>query len=436
VADTNIKTIMPSVSVEEDGDIALPADYEQLVAEQSSSPRENAHSLILGQAALHGLAGRIVWKLEPETEAHPAAMLIEILMNFGSIIGRTAHYEVEDMKHYGNINAVRVGQTSKGRKGTAGARINRIFKDVDPGWFVERRVSGLSSGEGLVHQVRDDVYNEDGDRIVEKGVADKRLLVREGEFAQALAVMQRQGNTLSPTIRNAWDGLALGSLVRSSQLAATDAHISILGDITQEELNFMLSHADTFNGFANRFFWVLTERNGVKPFGGEELEWKQEIEELKKAAEFARKQKRVFMDHNARRMWARVYPKLSEGHSGQFGAATSRAEAQVVRLALLYALLDQSEYIRSEHLAAALTFWRYCEESARLIFGALTPEQQKIVAALERKPLTQGAIRRQVFSDHRPSGAVALDLAKLQGLKLVELVPDNRGVELYRLTAR
>lgn len=42
----------------------------------------------------------------------------------------------------------------------------------------------------------------------------------------------------------------------------------------------------------------------------------------------------------------------------------------------------------------------------------------------------------QVFSDHRPSGAVALDLAKLQGLKLVELVPDNRGVEQYRLTAR
>ncbi len=83
----------PNRSVGEDDEIVLPADYEQLVAEQSSSPRENTHSLILGETALHGLAGRIVRKLEPETEAHPAAMLVEIVMNFGSIIGRTAYYE-------------------------------------------------------------------------------------------------------------------------------------------------------------------------------------------------------------------------------------------------------------------------------------------------------------------------------------------------------
>ncbi len=132
----------PNRSVGEDDEIVLPADYEQLVAEQSSSPRENTHSLILGETALHGLAGRIVRKLEPETEAHPAAMLVEIVMNFGSIIGRTAYYEVEDMTHCGNLFAVRVGQTSKGRKGTAGARINRIFKDVDPVWFQDRRAGG------------------------------------------------------------------------------------------------------------------------------------------------------------------------------------------------------------------------------------------------------------------------------------------------------
>jgi DNA replicative helicase MCM subunit Mcm2 (Cdc46/Mcm family) len=160
------------------------------------------------------------------------------------------------------------------------------------------------------------------------------------------------------------------------------------------------------------------------------------VEELKKAADFARKQKRIFMDHNARRMWDRVYQTLSAGHDGRFGAATSRAEAQVVRLALLYAMLDRSKYIKSEHLAAALTLWRYCEESARLIFGALTSEEQKIVNVLAQNPLTQGAIRRKVFGDHRPSAAVARDLARLQELKLVELVPDDRGVELYRLAAR
>ena len=49
------------------------------------------------------------------------------------------------------------------------------------------------------------------------------------------------------------------------------------------------------------------------------------------------------------------------GHSGLYGAVTSRAEAQVVRLSLIYALLDCSPVIRQEHLLAALALWEYCE---------------------------------------------------------------------------
>ena len=40
-----------------------------------------------------------------------------------------------------------------------------------------------------------------------------------------------------------------------------------------------------------------------------------------------------------------------------------------MRLACLYALLDQSKTVGPKHLEAALAFWRYSEASARLIFG-------------------------------------------------------------------
>ena len=46
---------------------------------------------------------------------------------------------------------------------------------------------------------------------------------------------------------------------------------------------------------------------------------------------------------------------------GMLGAVTSRAEAQVVRLSCLYALLDSSKVIRRQHMTAALAVWRYCE---------------------------------------------------------------------------
>ncbi len=51
------------------------------------------------------------------------------------------------------------------------------------------------------------------------------------------------------------------------------------------------------------------------------------------------------------------------------GAIISRGEAQVMRLACLYALLDRSTLVRPEHLKAALALWDYSEKSAKLIFG-------------------------------------------------------------------
>jgi hypothetical protein len=52
-----------------------------------------------------------------------------------------------------------------------------------------------------------------------------------------------------------------------------------------------------------------------------------------------------------------------------FGSITARAAPQVMRLCLLYALLDRTRTISAEHLSAALALWRYCEDSARYIFG-------------------------------------------------------------------
>jgi hypothetical protein len=47
----------------------------------------------------------------------------------------------------------------------------------------------------------------------------------------------------------------------------------------------------------------------------------------------------------------------------------ARAEAQVLRLSSVYALLDQSPVVQVDHLLAALACWEYAEESARFIFG-------------------------------------------------------------------
>src|SRR5262249_22824377 len=100
------------------------------------------------------------------------------------------------------------------------------------------------------------------------GVADKRLLCVESEFASVVRVLEREGNTLSATIRQAWESGNLRTLVKNNPACATGAHISIVGHVTVEEVRRYLSATEQANGFGNRFCWALVRRSKVLPDGG------------------------------------------------------------------------------------------------------------------------------------------------------------------------
>jgi hypothetical protein len=111
---------------------------------------------VLDPAALTGIAGEFVELIAPGSEADPVGLLLQFLVGAGCALDRTAYYEVEATRHYTNLFAVAVGLTAAGRKGTSWAHVRRIFEDagVLPGTNIK---AGLSSGEGIIHAVRDPV---------------------------------------------------------------------------------------------------------------------------------------------------------------------------------------------------------------------------------------------------------------------------------------
>ncbi|MFA5928555.1 MAG: bifunctional DNA primase/polymerase, partial [Candidatus Margulisiibacteriota bacterium] len=224
----------------------------------------------LSEEAFHGLAGEIVHAIEPHTESDSAALLLQLLVCFGNIIGRFAYYPVEASKHFLNLFTVLVGQTAKGRKGTSFNHVKRIFSSIDLDWVGKCQQDGLSSGEGLICAVRDETIKKDkkGKNVVIEGVSDKRMLVVEPEFASVLKVSSREGNTLSTVVRKAWDDGRLKILTKNSPATATDAHISMIGHITNEELRRYLNSTEAANGFGNRFLWVCCRRSKCLPMGG------------------------------------------------------------------------------------------------------------------------------------------------------------------------
>src|SRR5688500_15057948 len=140
----------------------------------------------LSPVALFGLPGDIVKAILPQSEADPAALLVQTLVFFGNCIGRSAHFVAEDDKQHSHLFAILVGYTSKERKCTSLGRVRRIFRDVDKGWLSKQIVNGLSSGEGLISVVNGDglaVEIEDEDGTIIHAGADKRLLVIESEFS-------------------------------------------------------------------------------------------------------------------------------------------------------------------------------------------------------------------------------------------------------------
>jgi hypothetical protein len=102
--------------------------------------------------------------------------------------------------------------------------------------------------------------------------------------------------------------------------------------------------------------------------------------------EWAQEPRMLRRDAEASAIWHAVYGTLTSGHPGMLGAATNRAEAQVLRLSVLYAVLDCSDVIRAPHLLAALAVWRYCDQTALWLFGDATgdPTADTILSALRR----------------------------------------------------
>jgi len=231
----------------------------------------------LAQAAFQGLAGEIVRLIDPHTEADPVALLFQLLAAFGNLIGRDKYIIADGAYHHLSLYGVLVGQTSKGRKGTSWNHIANLVERVDPDWRKNCVTQGLSSGEGLIWEVRDPIEETKPIRkngrhtgeyetiIANQGEADKRLLIIEGEFANVLKVIAREGNTLSPVIRSAWDCGDLRCMVKTSPAKATGAHISIIGHITRYELRRLLTQTESANGFANRFCWLAVRRSKCLP---------------------------------------------------------------------------------------------------------------------------------------------------------------------------
>src|SRR3984885_166740 len=362
---------------------------------------------ILGDAALYGVAGLVVCGLAPHSEAHPAAILLQLLAAFGNAVGPAPHCMVDATRHGLNLFVALVGES---RKGTSWNQIRCLFTEVDRPWVAERITTARLTPTALIYALRD-----------QQPATDRRLLALSEEFAAVLHSVRRVKGHLSPLLRCAWDGSDLRSLAGLHPIQATGTHISLIAHITQRELEDNLLPTEAHNGFANRCLWIAVQRSQCLPEGGnlDAHERSALAAELRRALDWTADAGniRLVRDDEARALWHERYPALSQARPGLYGAAPSRAEAQVLRLSAIYAVLDCSSIIRLPHLQAALAVWDYCSASAALLFGTSTGDHtaDRILEAINMSP--GGFLSRSqmsaLFHGHLSSSRIEAALEQL-----------------------
>lgn len=389
----------------------------------SDEPFMGAAGFELGPAAFHGLPGKTVHTIEPVTEASLAGVLVSYLTAFGAAVGPTPFVLADGARHGSRLFAVLVGKTARARKGTSWRVTRNVLAAADPVFAASQILGGFGSGEALIEMV-----GGAADEDEEEGEAkphDPRVLVLEEEFARILRVAERDGSTLSPILRQAWDDGDLSVLTRKKPVRARGAHVSVLAHVTTDELLARLRGVELANGFGNRFMFVLVERSKRIP-DGRGLD-RDEVERL--ASEWRRMLQRartcagpLQRSAEADALWRDWYLSLDDNRPGMLGALLARAEAQVLRLSLVYALADGEGTIDLPHLYAALEVWRYAERSALAIFGdAVGDPVADLILRDLREAAECGLTRNEIYNllgrhERRVTIEAALDLLEGRAL--------------------
>lgn len=338
-----------------------PLDY-AIPAVPAAAPRPATDDPwpTMPDAAYHGVAGSIVKAVAPHTEADPVGLLGSLLATVGACMSHQK-FIYQGSAQGPNIFVVLVGDTATGRKGTAGSIIRDIMSAAYQPWE-KLVVAGLGSGEALVTHLK----RLEGE--------EHRALVLESEFGRLLTVMSREGSTLSPVVRDAWDGAPIGRFLAREQALVTWHHVGILAHVTPIELRAKLDTAEAANGFGNRFAWLAVRRTRLVPFPEmPRTAASPYLRDLHDAIVDAQTPGELKWSPEARERWEVLYSSIAlRAPYGVTGSLLARTEAQVARFALLYALLDRSETVDIDHLLAAEAVWSYAEQSVRHIFGQST----------------------------------------------------------------
>jgi hypothetical protein len=312
--------------------------------------------------AMIGVLGDFVKYALPFSEADANNLLGQSLAVVGNFLGRKRYANYAADVHYSNLNVAIIGGTGSG-KGQGGSMVELLAKSIDPKWQESAYQFSAASGEALVRLLS----NKD----------DARVVLQVPEMSILFNSMNRDGSTLSGYLRHAYDGKIIqhNKVKVADSIFAKNYHLSVVGQITPQELVQFMGAQEFYNGTANRFIWNLVQRSKSLPRQSKRPNFTEigmriamqggiPVEGESMQADFTDAGGKVWDEfyEETKRLHDRIDPKLA--------ASQQRFHANALRTALVYAQLDESWapgqplLMEAKHVRAAVAIVERSRESA------------------------------------------------------------------------
>lgn len=314
------------------------------------------------RVAYDGLMGACVAQMAEGTDAALPGLLVSFLAVCGAMVPAAAYSRDEQTT---SPFLALVGESSVGRKGTAMRRALDAARRVWQADKVNRvLLDGLNSGEALVaamHQRKHDEDRQHGEPVV--------ALVFEEEYASMIQSRSRDGSTLDPKMRAAFDGASLSNRKAvDSRVVPPPYWLPALAAITPVELRRMMKTGESQTGAANRWLYVPVRRRDVIAPDMPPV-FDEDTSKALAAARGAGYGRRLSVADAVSRTLSE-YGEFVIGQShGVALDLVKRYTTLAFRIALIHAAVERSDTVAPGHLWRALALTEYARAGIEWVFG-------------------------------------------------------------------
>lgn len=320
----------------------------------------------------YGLLGDILRVIMPGTEADEMAISSHLMAALANVIGRRPYFKDGKTEHYLTLNIAVAAMSCHARKTSALEVALKLLRTIDPSWERNCRTVLPWADANIIAGIRA-LARTRGNRSTRSSSVTKngRLLVLADNFGRILVATGHPDNTLSPVLRRLWSKGNGKTTVDGEEVRVANAHVGFVGHFNLDSSISRLRRGARKNGLASLFLWFFVRRSKCVPYSRwPTAKLEPLVLRLKKVVAFARTVDEMKRSHKAETLWADLHARLTPQPSQHPGLAPLKKHAptHVMRLACVFALMDMSATVKTQHLRAAMKMWAFVDESIDFIF--------------------------------------------------------------------